>query len=564
MIAESGGDGREMTVTATRAHRPSPQGAHAVGSGNRSPGGSRWGKAALIAAVIVTLVVGITDAVAQSGRPELAQQLAGNGEVAIWGGSVSPKAPADSDTKSVELGTQFTTKAPGVVTAILFFKHSSNTGRHDGSLWDSSGRRLANVRFENETRRGWQQARLTKPVRLSVNTSYVVSYHAPRGRYADDTEYFDSGSNQVNGPLTATAGVYAYGNESLYPTDIWRASNYYVDIAFLPDQPGVVSETTAPAPTPTLSSAPSPSPTLGSPTNVPSSAPPTTSAPATPSVSRPPLTPTQAGGPVYGGACVASPSACGYPDASNTGVQANRSLTDHRGNYRVTEAGSVVSDLRIYGSLYIEADDVIVRNVEVICSQSWWIIRDQGRRTTIEDVTLTVDRSNSSNYCQYGIAGGDAVTIQRADISYTPNGLIFNGGSATVKNNWIHDQRAYPGRDDHVDAAQLNGGGPGPYVFVNNHLSVPEAQTGCLALFADFGSIRNVVVDRNLFDGAGYSFYGGTDSATNVRVTNNVFGKTYFPRGGHFGPVAHFNARGDGNVWLNNVWLDTGAPVNAG
>jgi hypothetical protein len=93
---------------------------------------------------------------------------------------------------------------------------------------------------------------------------------------------------------------------------------------------------------------------------------------------------------------------------------------------------------------------------------------------------------------------------------------------------------------------------------------VPEPQTGCLALFADFGPIRNVTVQGNLFDGAGYSFYGGTDSATNVQVTDNVFGTTFFPKGGYYGPVTSFNSGGTGNVWSNNRWLRTGTPVSPG
>jgi hypothetical protein len=252
----------------------------------------------------------------------------------------------------------------------------------------------------------------------------------------------------------------------------------------------------------------------------------------------------------------------GYPGAGNTGVRAGSALTEYRGELRITKAGSVVQSMKVYGSISIEADNVTVQNVQVICSSGWWIIHDKGNNNTIQDSTLTVDRSRSTNYCQYGITGGDGAKILRNDISYTPDGLTFEGSSAEVRGNWVHDQIAYAGKADHVDAAQLNGGGSGPYVFVGNHFSVPEGQTGCLSLFADFGSIRNVTVQGNLFDGAGYSFYGGTDTATNVRVTDNAFGTTFFPKGGYYGPVTRFNKAGSGNVWSNNRWLATGAAVN--
>ena len=210
----------------------------------------------------------------------------------------------------------------------------------------------------------------------------------------------------------------------------------------------------------------------------------------------------------------------------------------------------------MFGTLYINAPNVTVRNVKVTCSDSWWVVRATVPGVTIEDSTLTVDRSSPGNYCQYGISAGDGAKIFRNDISFTPNGLVF-GNSAEVVENFIHNQIAYPGRDDHVDAAQVNGGGSGPYVFRGNHFSVPEDQTGALALFADFGTIKNVVAENNLFDGGGYSVYGGTASATNVRFVNNWFGRTFSPRGGYWGPVTAFNTNGAGNVWSNNRWLDT-------
>jgi hypothetical protein len=246
----------------------------------------------------------------------------------------------------------------------------------------------------------------------------------------------------------------------------------------------------------------------------------------------------------------------GFPGPGTTGVDSNVPLTVIRGDYVVTTPGVVVENLHILGTLYVDAPNVTVRNVKVTCSDSWWVVRATVAGVTIQDSTLTVDRSSSSNYCQYGISAGDGAKILRNDISFTPNGLIF-GNSAEVVENWIHDQIAYPGHDDHVDAAQVNGGGAGPYVFRGNHFSVPEGQTGALALFADFGTIKNVVAENNLFDGGGYSVYGGTASATDVRFVNNWFAKTFYPRGGYFGPVTAFNTNGAGNVWSNNRWLDT-------
>jgi hypothetical protein len=483
---------------------------------------------ALVASVVLTTSDG---RVAASGSQQ---------GVSLFDESTEPKLLHDSDRVPVELGVRVRFAEAGVITAVKFYKGPKNLGPHVGHVWSASGELLAEAAFVDTSRMGWQITKLARPVRVQAGSEYVISYHAPHGAYAADVDYFASRA-VTKSPLTAPAGrngVYRYGPSSGFPTTTWRSSNYYVDLVFHA-RGGVLTPVPRPG-NPTVTLAPSPDPTTI--TTAPTSPAPTSPAPTSPA-------PTSPGG---------------FPGPDNTGVPPDRTLTEHRGELRITKSGSVVSDLRVYGSITIEADNVTVQNVEVICSNAWWIIRDNGRGNTIQDSTLTVDRSSSSNYCQYGITGGDEVKILRNDISFTPDGLTFAGDSAEVRANWVHDQIAYPGKDDHVDAAQLNGGGSGPYLFIGNHFSVPEPQTGCLALFADFGPIRNVTVQGNLFDGAGYSFYGGTDSATNVQVTDNVFGTTFFPKGGYYGPVTSFNSGGTGNVWSNNRWLRTGTPVSPG
>ena len=59
-----------------------------------------------------------------------------------------------------------------------------NTGTHVGRLWSSAGQLLAQATFTNETASGWQQVSFATPVAIKANTVYVVSYHAPVGRYA--------------------------------------------------------------------------------------------------------------------------------------------------------------------------------------------------------------------------------------------------------------------------------------------------------------------------------------------------------------------------------------------
>lgn len=143
------------------------------------------------------------------------------------------------DTNAVELGMRVRPGVDGVVTGIRFHKGTRNVGTHQGSLWTATGVRLAAVTFSNETTSGWQQANLSTPVPLTAGTTYVVSYHAPVGRYSRTVDDFATRS-RTNGPLTApmaTAaapnGVYRYGTSG-FPSSTWRATNYFVDIVFTP------------------------------------------------------------------------------------------------------------------------------------------------------------------------------------------------------------------------------------------------------------------------------------------------------------------------------------------
>ena len=157
----------------------------------------------------------------------------------IWSSSTVP-AGADSDTGNVEVGTRFRATVAGNITGIRFYKFAANTGTHTGNLWTNSGTRLATATFSGETASGWQQVSLPTPVAIAANTTYVASYHATRGRYAVNGQYF-AGSGVTNGPLLALAdgidgpnGIYKYGTTSVFPDQTFEAQNYWVDVAFTP------------------------------------------------------------------------------------------------------------------------------------------------------------------------------------------------------------------------------------------------------------------------------------------------------------------------------------------
>jgi hypothetical protein len=166
------------------------------------------------------------------GVSTLAWARAATATYSLWTNAAVPKTITDSDAQGVELGTKFKSQYAGSVTGVRFYKGPQNTGTHTGSLWTNTGARLASVTFSQETAGGWQTATFAKPVEIAANTTYVVSYYAPKGYYSANNDYFTAAYK--SGPLTAprNAGVYRYGSASAFPKQVYQASNYWVDVEF--------------------------------------------------------------------------------------------------------------------------------------------------------------------------------------------------------------------------------------------------------------------------------------------------------------------------------------------
>jgi hypothetical protein len=181
----------------------------------------------------------------------------------FWGGNTT--VPADhvdaGDPTPIEVGVKFRSDKYGTVTGMRFYKAAANTGTHIGSLWTAGGQRIAQATFTGETASGWQTVTFSEPVEIQPDTTYVASYYAPNGHYSATPDYFyndpapgpNGGAHTVSRPLRAvrnsggtTNGVFSYGQTSTFPTNSFRAANYWVDVIFAPTPaPGQVTNVTA-------------------------------------------------------------------------------------------------------------------------------------------------------------------------------------------------------------------------------------------------------------------------------------------------------------------------------
>ena len=140
------------------------------------------------------------------------------------------------DASAITVGMKFTASANGSITGIRFYKASTNTGSHVGTLWSATGQLLGTATFTGETASGWQQVYFSSPVQVTSGTTYVASVYDPVGHYSSSPGAFSSAV--INGPLSSVAnstsgnGVYNYGAGNTFPTSSYNATNYWIDVFY--------------------------------------------------------------------------------------------------------------------------------------------------------------------------------------------------------------------------------------------------------------------------------------------------------------------------------------------
>ncbi len=139
----------------------------------------------------------------------------------------------DGATVNYELGMRFTATIAGKITAVRFYKAPSERGTHVGTIWSSTGQRLAQATFTTETASGWQEARLSTPLSIAANTEYTVSVNTGSSYYVATTNGL--ASRISNGNLRSVVGNNGvFGPVAARPTSSWSSANYFRDVVFTP------------------------------------------------------------------------------------------------------------------------------------------------------------------------------------------------------------------------------------------------------------------------------------------------------------------------------------------
>jgi hypothetical protein len=280
-----------------------------------------------------------------------------------------------------------------------------------------------------------------------------------------------------------------------------------------------------------------------------------------------------------GHGCMANPSSCGYPDVGNTGVQPGTSLQRMSGDVHLTHDGEVFQNKLVTGSIWVEAKNVTISNVKLIDTDDYYAIRilpigASDQNTTIEHVEIDLNGKMGDP------SGGDLKGI--AFNGYHASHVFFHNGSDCAhmgENVVIQDSLCTDGPDangdgwpdqrdfcrgakQHFDGFQSDGGHD--ITLHHNTVRNPCDQTSAILISSNTEPISNIRITDNLLAGGGYSLYCAGDDdpsrVTNETVTGNRFARTWFPRGGYYGPAAYCGS-GFADEYADNTWDNGGGAV---
>lgn len=224
-------------------------------------------------------------------------------------------------------------------------------------------------------------------------------------------------------------------------------------------------------------------------------------------------------GPGAGGPQPSWPPMTGDPSAANTGVPVGAVLGDHHGDLRITIPGQVVTDLRVTGTVIVDAPNVTLKRVIVVAPYGSTAVRQNAGNLTIEDSELSGGQSLTQ-------AGG-GLTVRRSRVEF---GMTITTGAQ------VHDS-----------------------YFNSSSILIPSGSNNILLRHNVFGSVT-----MNDLDGA----------IRSVTVENNVLAQLDAPTGaGSAGihvlgnrftgsaPSTGWNRAAPDYRWSGNTFADTGAPA---
>jgi hypothetical protein len=200
-------------------------------------------------------------------------------------------------------------------------------------------------------------------------------------------------------------------------------------------------------------------------------------------------------------------------------VPAGTALQTVNGDMTVKTAGTQIVGKRITGSLNIQANNVVIKNSEIVGTVVNW---DNGGSWsfTIEDSTVGAKDGCPGDYTDFAV-GEDNYVARRVLVRGFPDGFRIGGPKGvTIEDSYVTLCSSSP--SDHSDGVQAYGAS-GPNVIRHNVIDQrPAAETATAPIFLPGGSDNvasaSFVVTDNVVAGGGYSIRISQDAP---KVTGN-------------------------------------------
>ncbi len=299
--------------------------------------------------------------------------------------------------------------------------------------------------------------------------------------------------------------------------------------------------------------------------------------------------------PPSGSNCFPSPSTCGYPDPTNTGVPVGTTLTAS-GSITASTAGQVISGKDVTGQIFVNANNVTIENTRVTQTTTCGTTNTCGNfairvnsgisGTVIRNVET---RTESGKTCEHDIRNQGSASV-------TGEGLYLHAcdsnwyGYGTLKNSYGIAKIDIS--TDHVENVYFCSG---TFTAEHDTLFNPVEQTA--VIFGDTlcGGGNKYTVKDSLLAGGGYVFYPQANNSNPAGaqtviegnhiarckpkevsgpgghwycqgITNNSRhespgdGIGYYPNGGSYNVGSYFSGP---LTWSGNVWDDNLATISA-
>lgn len=265
--------------------------------------------------------------------------------------------------------------------------------------------------------------------------------------------------------------------------------------------------------------------------------------------------------------CINKPSACGYPDATNTGWRPTgvKLTTDgvnitSEGDYVIDQPGTVVDAKEVDGCVIVRAPNVTIKRSLLTKCKSYFNIRlyPEGSNFTLEDTE--VDGNNAEGQDNAFVDDGHGpVTIRRMYMHNVSDGP-HPGEHYLLQDSYITDLYACSiCHNDDVQSAGAIDVTLRHNTLVNTPPDNPSGLGGrnaVVRIATEQGPVDGFVVDNNLLSGGNYAVQDrsqGNGVPQNITVTNNRIVPNW-----RFGPYDF-----DGAVTLGgNYRDDNGAGLN--